>query len=739
MSTDTLIPPRSAVYDYDRVKVDPITFQVIHHRLTSITDEQGATLQAISGSPLVNEATDFNTGIFRAHGEIVTMGKTVLLHAASVAEMVKSIIADCSVKPGIRAGDMFLVNHPYKGSLHAPDFGLVAPVFHGDQRIGWIGVCCHQLDVGGMAPGGSFPEATDVLQEGMLIPPLRIVESGEFREDILAMITGMSRLSTNMSLDFRGMMAANKVALRRLQETIDQYGIDTVLSVMDEAIDMSERAVRERLAKLPDGVYRAQTFLDHDGKENKLYRIHVELTKAGDEIMLDFSKSADQAPRFMNCTEGGLLAGVRAAMLPILAYDLPWNEGVFRPMKLVSRPGSIVSARFPAPVSQGPLGAMWLVETVATAALSRLAATDKDYIHEAQASPNGGPDLYAFFGHNQYGEHFHGALLDMIYVGGGAYSHRDGLTPQGHRHIPALRLQNVEANEQIGPILYLYRKFTADSAGPGRNRGGASVGVGYVLHDIDHMDLRLACHCYESPTSFGLFGGYPSGCNRRRFLKDAHADEMIAAGQLPFDTSGIPGEVLTLPAKVTGSIPINASDIYECGPSAGAGWGDPIERVAKLVAEDVHYGFVSPDMARVIYGVVLLDNGAVNEAETQKLREAMRAERRAWPAPKTLANKPARDAAGDLIGRFGDAASFQRIKGQSYFRCDCGEAIAPAGENWKDYAHQASTSEAELGPRITLHHQIEAMRFACPHCARLLDVEIKLKGEAPLVDVEIKN
>ena len=129
---------------------------------------------------------------------------------------------------------------------------------------------------------------------------------------------------------------------------------------------------------------------------------------------------------------------MRAAILPILAYDLPWNEGVFRPMEIVAREGSIVSARFPAPVSQGPLGAMWLVENVATAALSRLMATSDDaYRARRKSSPNGGPDFWGLFGNNQYGEHFHGFMLDMIYVGGGAYAHRDGLSPQGHRHIPA--------------------------------------------------------------------------------------------------------------------------------------------------------------------------------------------------------------------------------------------------------------------------------------------------------------
>jgi N-methylhydantoinase B len=731
--------PSATVYEYERQKVDPVTFQVIHHRLTSITDEQAAILSAISGSPLVNEATDYNTGIFRAHGEIVTMGKTVLFHAASVAEMVKHIIADCEMSPGFRPGDMYLVNHPYKGALHAPDFGLAAPVFHNGMRICWIGVCCHQLDVGGMGPGGAFPEATDVLQEGVLVSPVRIVENGEWRHDILQMITGMSRLPTHMNLDFRGMLAANKVAIRRLQETIDQYGVDTVLSVMDESIDVSERAIRSRLRELPDGTYRAQTFLDHDGEANRLYRIHVAMTKEGDRLVLDFSESADQAPRYMNCTPSGLNAGVRAAILPILAHDLPWNEGVFRPIEIVARQGSIVSAKFPAPVSQGPLGAMWLVENTATTALSKLVATRESYIREAQASPNGGPDFWALFGHNQYGEHFHGHMLDLIYVGGGAYTHRDGLAPQGHRHIPRLRLQNVESNEQNGPILYLYRQFLPDSGGAGRRRGGASVGVGYVLHDVEKMHMRMGCHCYESPTSTGLFGGYPSACNRRRFIKGAGVDALIKAGKIPYDTSDLPGERPTFPAKVLRPIDITKDDVYESGPSAGAGWGDPIERPVEALRDDVIMGAVSIEMAREIYGVVITADHEIDEKATEASRAAIRAERLSWPAMKTVGSAPLKDAKGEVLALAGDTASIQRINGCAWFRCGCGCCIAPADENWKFYANQAPTTATQLGPRISLHAELEARRYACPSCARLLDVEIKLKSDGPLFDIELQS
>jgi N-methylhydantoinase B len=722
------------VYDYQRTSVDPITFEVVRHRLVSISEEQAATLSAISGSPLVNDATDFNTGIFRANGEIVTLGKTVLYHAASVAEMIKHIVADCAESPGIRPGDMFLVNHPYKGALHPPDFGLVAPVFHGAKRIGWIGVCSHQVDVGGVYG----PQATEVLQEGMLIPPIRIVENGEFRSDLLAMVIGMSHAPTNMALDFRGFLASNRVALKRLEETIDQYGIDTVLSVMDGAIDLSERAVRERLAELPDGVYRAQTFLDHDGVENKLYRIHLEMTKTGDGLVLDFSKSADQAPRFLNCTESGLLAGIRAGMLPILAYDLPWNEGVFRPMKVVAREGSIVCARFPAPVGQGPIGAMWLVESVVTEALSKLVATSPKYIDEAQAMPNGGPDTFQLIGPNQYGEPNRGGGLDQAHVGGGAYRHRDGLSPQGHRHIPAIRLQNIERSENNSPMLYLYRRFVPDSGGPGRNRGGLSVGNGYILHDIDKMQMRIAGHCYEVPSSLGLFGGFPGACNTRRYHKNAAVRAQLDQGRWPKDTNAIGGVPQQRPAKLQRPEEFTKDDVFENAPSSGGGWGDPLDREAERVADDVRRAAVTRAAARDIYGVVATADGALDEAATDARRAAIRAERRGWPRVKRAADAPAKNAKGETVCLVGDAASVQRIGGAAWFRCNCGEAIAPAGENWKDYAAQAKAAPADLGPRISLHEELEAVRYACPGCGRMHGIEVKLKAEPPLYDIEVK-
>ena len=220
-------------------------------------------------------------------------------------------------------------------------------------------------------------------------------------------------------------------------------------------------------------------------------------------------------------------------------------------------------------------------------------------------------------------------------------------------------------------------------------------------------------------------------------LKNASVRKSIEAGRIPYDADAITGELQHLPAKVKGGLDFTKDDYHEATPSAGGGWGDPIEREAALVAEDVRVNAVSRDAAREIYGVVVNADASLDEGATKARRDAIRAERLSWPQKKSLDNPPANGAPGDVLALFGDRAKFVRIAGKNYLRCDCGCAMAPADENWKDYARQAKTTAAELGPRIALHEELEAIRYACPSCARLHWVEIKLKSEEPLYDMEL--
>ncbi|MEK7943878.1 hydantoinase B/oxoprolinase family protein [Pigmentiphaga sp. YJ18] len=723
------------VYEYTAKEVDPITFEVIRHRLLSITDEQAATLASVSGSALVNEATDFNTGLYRAFGEVVTMGKTVTFHAASLSLMVKHVIEDCEDSVGINPGDMFIVNHPHKGALHCPDVGVLAPIFVDGKRIGWTGACAHQLDVGGMVPGSFASMAKDIRQEGMLIPPVKIIDRGELRSDVLNFITGMSRLPTNISLDLKGLMAANNIGVKSLLDTIAKYGVDTVLTVMDGMMSLSETKMRKRLKELPDGVFRAQAFLDHDGFDNKIYKIHVELRKQGDHIVFDYTGSDPQAPGFVNATRTGLLAGVYAGILPVIAYDLPWNEGLLRPLEVLSTEGSIVSCKFPAPCSQGPLGAMWLVEVTTTEVISKLMATHPDYLAEAQSSPASGPDLFHIHGRNQYGEPATAPILEVMLSGGGAYAHRDGVSVSGQRNITAGRAPNVETTELKLPVLYMYRRIITDSSGAGRNVGGQAAGAAFVLHGVDEVESLVACHGYQSPTSRGLFGGYPSGCNHRRFLRHSNIRQLLADGVFPDRMDGLEGEEVEFNAKPP-EFEFGKDDVYECNPTAGGGWGDPLGRPADSVAADVAAGAFSAQVAEHIFGVVT-KGGVLDEAATGAARAAIRQRRLAWPAGKTLAALP-KTGQAEPVAIVGDVARIVRASGTPYLVCNsCDTAIAPAAENWKDYARHHLAAPEDLGPRVRIHHDLEVVQHACPHCATLLDVEVRRKGEASLFDIQV--
>ena len=279
-------------------KIDPITFEVIRNKLQAITEEQAITLKAVSGSPVVTEATDFNNGLYLNDGSIVTMGPQVIFHTGTMSTVIRSIIENFSENPGIKEGDMFILNDPYRGAIHQPDVSIVAPVFYQGRQVAWAGSCAHQLDVGGMSFGSWAIGATEIQQEAMLLPGVKLVEGGVLRQDLWQMIMGMTRLPHVLGLDLKAMIAANNVAARRLVELMDRYGADTVRMVMIEEINTSERQIRQTLSKLPDGVFRARDYIEHDGHSDILYQVCVTATKKGDSLTLDMTGTSPQAPGF---------------------------------------------------------------------------------------------------------------------------------------------------------------------------------------------------------------------------------------------------------------------------------------------------------------------------------------------------------------------------------------------------------------------------------------------------------
>jgi N-methylhydantoinase B len=437
----------------------------------------------------------------------------------------------------------------------------------------------------------------------MLLPGIKLVERGRLRQDLWQMIMGMTRLPDMLGLDLKAMIAANTVAARRLTLLMERYGIDTVESVMHKEIDASERQLRERLARLPDGTYRARDYLEHDGHSDALYEICVAVEKTGDQLRFDFSGSSPQAPGFINCTLSGLRGAVLTGLLPILAPNIRWNEGLLRPVTIDAPAGSICNATAPAPTSAGTVSAAWVVQNVAVAALSRLVSCSPDTVTEGQAVTKGHMTVLTLAGQNRDGAPFGTFLLDSTAGGGGAFIDHDGLDGSGDYVVPRPAIANVETNEAAGPYLYLFRAFVCDSGGPGRMRGGVGSALALTPHDVDGLAAMMLGHGIEVPNSIGLFGGRPGSCGRnflRRKLGDAPA--MVAAvGSL----ADLDGQSVDELGPKPGNLMLGRGDVIGYGFQGGGGYGDPLRREPSRVAEDVANGLVSVEAATRDYGVVL--------------------------------------------------------------------------------------------------------------------------------------
>ncbi|MDQ0472079.1 hydantoinase B/oxoprolinase family protein [Labrys wisconsinensis] len=694
--------------------IDPITFEVVRNKLQAITEEQAITLKSVSGSPVVTEATDFNNGLYLADGSIVTMGPQVLFHTGTMSSVIRSINANFAENPGIREGDMFILNDPYRGAIHQPDVSIVAPVFHEGRHVAWAGSCAHQLDVGGMSFGSWAIGATEIQQEAMLLPGIRIVEGGVLRQDLWQMIMGMTRLPHMLGLDLKAMIAANNVAARRLVELMGRYGGETVETIMREEIASSERQMRQVLAALPDGVFRARDYIEHDGHQNALYQVCVTATKTGDRLTLDMTGTSPQAPGFINCTASGMRGAAMSGLLPILAPRIRWNEGILHAVDFVAPEGILCNATWPAPISSGTISTAWIVQNVVVAALSRLVAFSPDNRNEGQAVTKGHMMVMTLAGKDREGAPFGTFLLDSTAGGGGAFPDHDGLDGSGDYCVPRPAIANVEANEANGPFLYLFRSFVRDTGGPGRQRGGAGTALAIVPYGTPGLQAMMLGHGVEVPNATGQFGGLPGACGRNFRLSGAGSVERIVglAGNLEEMLAAGVEELGPKP----GRMPLTSHDILGYAFQGGGGYGDPLKRLPAAVRTDVLNGHVSLEAARAQFGVAIRD-GEVDIAATERARDAMRIRRLGGRAP---ARRP------------GDGE--MRLR-RGRFACSCGCDLGAAGENWKDQARSYRVEPDAYGPHIRTHAELELREHVCPDCGSLLEAEVVRKGDPSLVTV----
>lgn len=596
--------------------VDPITFEVLSHRLHQITREMGITLERTGGTVTTTQQHDYNASLYRPDGEIMAAGETYGHHVVCAGQAVKRILERFG-KEEIYPDDIFLLNDPYLAAIHNPDVYIICPIHHENVLVGWSATFVHVSDIGAMTPGGDSPEATEIFQEGIRIPGIKLVERGKLRRDVFDTITHMTRQPEAVGLDLKCEIAANNVAKARLQAMYEEYGPELMNAISSEMIQYTETILRNRIREIPDGVWRESLTIVADGN----CQLFLTLSKAGDRLIFDFTGTDKQVRKGINLPFHGTCGFCFGAVLYSLAYDLPKNHGVLRPMEVIAPKGTIVHVQYPGPISMSTTSSGFGVGFLASSVLMQMLATSEKWRHEIVA-PQASHRNCRHSGVNQYGRYCpfinmaHGAL-----DGNGARVDRDGVDSGGSY----MSVPNVEWMELHYPLLYLFRRHATDSAGAGKFRGGAGVESAHMLHDAPEGEIRGVAYGVAGlrNSGHGMFGGNPGAPSVMVLLQNTNANSLVSANKSPVDLSEIGGEPNFLPYC---NFELKQNDVLYMRVASGGGYGDPLERDPERVRGDVLNGLVSKAAAREIYGVVLNGEGcqvdlAATQAQRKKIRE----------------------------------------------------------------------------------------------------------------------
>jgi len=512
--------------------------------------------------------------------------------------------------------DIFLLNDPYVAAIHNPDVYIISPIHYQNALVGWSATFVHVSDVGAITPGGDSPDATEIFQEGSRIPGIKLVERGELRKDVFTTITHMTRQPDAVGLDLKCEIAANNVAKARLQAMYRQYGPELMNSVSAEMIRYTETVLRKRLGEIPDGEWRETLTIEADGP----CKLALALRKQEDRLIFDFTGTDPQVRKGINLPFHGTFGFCFGAILYSIAYDLPKNQGVLKPMEVIAPKGTLVHVQFPGPISMSTTSSGFGVGFLASSVLMQMIATSEKWRKEIVA-PSASHRNCRHSGVNQY--HRYSAFINMAHGamdGNGARIDRDGVDSGGSY----MSCPNVEWMELQYPLLYLFRRHAMDSPGAGKFRGGVGVESAHTLHDAPEGKIRGVAYGVAGleNSGHGMFGGYPGAPSIMILKEKTRVNELLASNKPPIQIASLGGQERILPYC---NFELNESDVLYMRVASGGGYGDPLERDPALVQKDVANSIVSLDAAREIYGVVLQEPGLqLDLAATRQLRTKMR-------------------------------------------------------------------------------------------------------------------
>jgi N-methylhydantoinase B len=541
---------------------DPVTLAVLDNRLRAIVEEMGEALLRTSYSQILNSSRDFSIALCDAECRLVAQADHIPVHVGAMPWAAKAVAA--AFAGNIREGDTLLLNDPYHGGSHLPDLTILIPIFAEGALRFWSVVRAHQSDIGGATMGGYNPGATEIWQEGLRIPPIRLGEGGELREDLVAMLAANTRIARDFRGDLMAMVGAARLGEARLKPLLAQHGAARMQAGVSAILDLSEAHARRLLRDWPDGSWLGEAVLDDDGFGRENIAIRARCTKQGDRLTIDLSESDDQVTGFVNSSYPNMRSAVAMAFAFLLDPDVAKNDGAFRPLEVIAREGSIVWAREGAPV------------TMCTSHCSNeiVEAIIRALQHCCPARAMGG-----------WGRRFRVAIQGadarrpgrsfvwhMFHArpGGGASVNGDGWHTNGEWHsVGGLKFGSVEMAEARFPLHFEHHEFLKGSAGDGKHRGG--LGGELVLRiESDGPSRANTAGDGAFHGSAGICGGEDSPPHHYTLRRAAGPEDVLKTKSV--------------------GLQINPGDRLHVRAAGGGGWGPKAERSPEARAQDAAEG-----------------------------------------------------------------------------------------------------------------------------------------------------
>ena len=571
---------------------DPVTREIIKNALMSIADTMALTVVRTARSAVIKHGMDFSTSLFNAEGEQVAQGLTLPAHLGSMAPALEGVMN--AFGDDVQPEDIFANNDPYEGGSHLPDIFLFKPIFAFDTLVGWS--CCigHQTDIGGRIPGGNACDNTEIYQEGLLLPPLKLYEGGVLNRAVWRILEKNVRVPEKVLGDVQALLAAVRFGERDLLRLVNDYGVEDMKSYMTDILDTTERLTRAEIANLPHGEWEFTDYIDNDGLDPQPIAIHARVKIEGDEMYVDFDGTSPQAKGSINPNFAYTKSQVYAVMKCLIDPAIQSNSGFFRPFKITAPEGCFVNPQHPAPVAARGLAGFRVCHALFGAM--------------AQALPGKVPGAW---GGGEVGLSFGGYYPDRkawVYLefnndgprGGGPYvDGADGLAAPIH-NMANTPIESIEADQ---PLLVERYELAPDTGGAGKYRGGlAMIREFRVLADEATFQLRSDRQDFMA---WGVEGGKPGTPTRSYLNPDTENREL-------------PGKAL---------MTLKKGDLYRCIQAGAGGYGDPLEREIEAVVEDVRQEKLTIEYVRREYGVIIdPDSLELDPRATDELRARMRAE-----------------------------------------------------------------------------------------------------------------